>query len=178
MNFQIIGKRCARFMRRSILLPKPARREVYLHEMPGGQYTNLKEQAASMGLANRWPEIARTYAEVNELFGDIVKVTPSSKSGRRHDHVSHHAAASSRRRSESRTRRHAVSGIRHRHALRWIGTTAWRLAKKITARRAGQTQTYPRSPGKSLPPLNFKKAKTDLAAKLKREVSDDDLYSI
>jgi pyruvate carboxylase len=47
--------------------------------MPGGQYTNLKEQAASMGLAHRWHEIARTYAEVNQLFGDIVKVTPSSK---------------------------------------------------------------------------------------------------
>jgi pyruvate carboxylase len=47
--------------------------------MPGGQYTNLKEQAASMGVSHRWPEIARTYAEVNALFGDIVKVTPSSK---------------------------------------------------------------------------------------------------
>jgi pyruvate carboxylase len=59
--------------------PKTGSAEVYLHEMPGGQYTNLKEQAASMGVANRWPEIARTYAEVNQLFGDIVKVTPSSK---------------------------------------------------------------------------------------------------
>lgn len=53
--------------------------EVYLHEMPGGQFTNLKEQANSMGIGHRWPEIARTYAEVNALFGDIVKVTPSSK---------------------------------------------------------------------------------------------------
>jgi pyruvate carboxylase len=59
--------------------PKAGSAEVYLHEMPGGQYTNLKEQAASMGLGHRWPEIARTYAEVNLLFGDIVKVTPSSK---------------------------------------------------------------------------------------------------
>jgi pyruvate carboxylase len=59
--------------------PKSGSAEVYLHEMPGGQYTNLKEQAASMGLAHRWPEIARCYAEVNQLFGDIVKVTPSSK---------------------------------------------------------------------------------------------------
>ena len=50
-----------------------------VHEMPGGQYTNLKEQAAAMGLGARWPEIARTYREVNDLFGDIVKVTPSSK---------------------------------------------------------------------------------------------------
>ena len=47
--------------------------------MPGGQYTNLREQANSMGLGHRWREIARTYAEVNQLFGDIVKVTPSSK---------------------------------------------------------------------------------------------------
>ncbi len=59
--------------------PKTGSAEVYLHEMPGGQYTNLKEQAAAMGMAHRWPEIARTYAEVNQLFGDIVKVTPSSK---------------------------------------------------------------------------------------------------
>ncbi len=59
--------------------PKTGSAEVYHHEMPGGQYTNLKEQAASMGVAHRWPEIARTYAEVNQLFGDIVKVTPSSK---------------------------------------------------------------------------------------------------
>ena len=53
--------------------------EVYLHEMPGGQFTNLKEQAASLGLAGRWPEVARAYADVNMAFGDIVKVTPSSK---------------------------------------------------------------------------------------------------
>jgi pyruvate carboxylase len=53
--------------------------EVYLHEMPGGQFTNLKAQARAMGLAERWPEVARTYAEVNRMFGDIVKVTPSSK---------------------------------------------------------------------------------------------------
>ncbi len=53
--------------------------EVYLHEMPGGQFTNLKAQARSLGLEERWPEIARTYADVNRMFGDIVKVTPSSK---------------------------------------------------------------------------------------------------
>jgi len=53
--------------------------EVYLHEMPGGQFTNLKEQARSLGLEPRWHEVARTYADVNLMFGDIVKVTPSSK---------------------------------------------------------------------------------------------------
>ena len=60
-------------------LPSSGTAEVYLHEMPGGQYTNLKEQAEAMGLGDRWPEIARTYADVNRGFGDIVKVTPSSK---------------------------------------------------------------------------------------------------
>ena len=53
--------------------------EVYLHEMPGGQFTNLKAQARSLGLEDKWPEVARTYADVNQMFGDIVKVTPSSK---------------------------------------------------------------------------------------------------
>ncbi len=53
--------------------------EVYLHEMPGGQFTNLKAQARSMGLEDRWHEVAQTYADVNQMFGDIVKVTPSSK---------------------------------------------------------------------------------------------------
>ncbi len=59
--------------------PRSGSAEVYEHEMPGGQFTNLKEQANAMGLGHRWPEIARTYAEVNQLFGDIIKVTPSSK---------------------------------------------------------------------------------------------------
>ncbi|MCD1643561.1 pyruvate carboxylase [Aurantimonas coralicida] len=53
--------------------------EVYLHEMPGGQFTNLKEQARSLGLETRWHQVAQTYSDVNRMFGDIVKVTPSSK---------------------------------------------------------------------------------------------------
>ncbi len=53
--------------------------EVYLHEMPGGQYANLFQQAHSLGLGDRWPEVGKMYAEVNRLFGDIVKVTPTSK---------------------------------------------------------------------------------------------------
>jgi pyruvate carboxylase len=59
--------------------PKSGTAEVYIHEMPGGQYTNLKEQAESLGLGGRWAAIARMYADVNMAFGDIIKVTPSSK---------------------------------------------------------------------------------------------------
>jgi pyruvate carboxylase len=53
--------------------------DVYRHEMPGGQYTNLREQARAMGLAHRWTEVSQAYADVNRMFGDIVKVTPTSK---------------------------------------------------------------------------------------------------
>jgi pyruvate carboxylase len=53
--------------------------DVYRHEMPGGQYTNLREQARALGLESRWPEVSKAYAQVNQLFGDIVKVTPTSK---------------------------------------------------------------------------------------------------
>lgn len=53
--------------------------EVYKHEIPGGQYSNLKPQAESLGLADRFHEITDMYAKVNQLFGDIIKVTPSSK---------------------------------------------------------------------------------------------------
>ncbi|MEL7116506.1 MAG: pyruvate carboxylase, partial [Pseudomonadota bacterium] len=53
--------------------------EVYLHEMPGGQFTNLKAQARSMGLEERWHEVAEAYAAVNQMFGDVIKVTPIAK---------------------------------------------------------------------------------------------------
>ena len=54
--------------------------DVYLHQMPGGQFTNLKEQAKSLGInTNKWGVVVKKYADVNKMFGDIVKVTPSSK---------------------------------------------------------------------------------------------------
>lgn len=53
--------------------------EVYFHEMPGGQYSNLQQQAIAVGLGERWDEVKAMYRNVNDMFGDIVKVTPSSK---------------------------------------------------------------------------------------------------
>ena len=52
--------------------------DVYRHEMPGPQYTNLRAQVRGMGLEHRWEEICRRYADVNLLFGDLVKITPTS----------------------------------------------------------------------------------------------------
>lgn len=53
--------------------------EVYEHEMPGGQYSNLQQQAKAVGLKNHWDEVKKMYRTVNDMFGDVVKVTPSSK---------------------------------------------------------------------------------------------------
>lgn len=53
--------------------------EIYEHEMPGGQYSNLQQQAKGVGLGDRWNEVKEMYRRVNDMFGDIVKVTPSSK---------------------------------------------------------------------------------------------------
>jgi pyruvate carboxylase len=53
--------------------------DVYKHEIPGGQYSNLKPQALAVGLADQWPEVRERYREVNFAFGDLIKVTPSSK---------------------------------------------------------------------------------------------------
>jgi pyruvate carboxylase len=157
--------------------PKAGTAEVYLHEMPGGQYTNLKEQAASMGLSNRWPEIARTYAEVNELFGDIVKVTPSSKV------------------VGDMTMFLITRGIKPADVLNLepgatpfpesvidmlqggLGRPAGGWPKKVQQIVLGKRKPIRGRPGESLPPANLKKVRAELATKLKREASDDDLYS-
>ena len=59
--------------------PRSPAADLYDLEMPGGQYTNLFQQAKALGLASQWHDVCRAYREVNLLFGDIVKVTPSSK---------------------------------------------------------------------------------------------------
>lgn len=53
--------------------------DVYVNEMPGGQYTNLYQQARAVGLGDRWREVCEMYTQVNLMFGDIIKVTPTSK---------------------------------------------------------------------------------------------------
>ncbi|CAG0888481.1 unnamed protein product [Cyprideis torosa] len=63
----------------SSLTMKSGNADVYLHEIPGGQYTNLQFQAFSLGLGDQFEEVKRKYREANEILGDVIKVTPSSK---------------------------------------------------------------------------------------------------
>ncbi|MBI3877983.1 MAG: pyruvate carboxylase [Verrucomicrobia bacterium] len=157
--------------------PRSGSAEVYLHEMPGGQYTNLKEQAASMGLAQRWPEIARTYAEVNQLFGDIVKVTPSSKV------------------VGDMTMFLITRGIKPADVVNLepgsvpfpasvidmlqggLGQPMGGWPEKLQRVVLGKQKPITVRPGEDLPPLNLKKTRDELSAKLKRDADDDALYS-
>ncbi len=157
--------------------PRSGSAEVYLHEMPGGQYTNLKEQAASMGLANRWPEIARTYAEVNQLFGDIVKVTPSSKV------------------VGDMTMFLITRGIKPADVVNLepgsvpfpasvidmmqggLGQPIGGWPEKLQHVVLGNKKPITVRPGEDLPPLNLKKTRDELSAKLKHDANDDALYS-
>jgi pyruvate carboxylase len=157
--------------------PATGSAEVYEHEMPGGQYTNLKEQAASMGLGHRWPEIARCYAEVNQLFGDIVKVTPSSKV------------------VGDMTMFLITRGIKPADVVNLepgstpfpesvidmlsggLGQPVGGWPRKVQQVILGKKKPLRGRPGASMPPLNFKKTKDELGGRLKREVTDDDLYS-
>ncbi len=164
--------------------PKTGSAEVYLHEMPGGQYTNLKEQAASMGVSHRWPEIARMYADVNALFGDIVKVTPSSKvvgdmalflfsKGIKAEDVVNLEPGSM---PFPESVIDMLSG-----GLGWpsggfpepvqrvvLGEKRFKEAQ--AAFKAGKV-------GNRAEPVNLDKLRKELAEKLRREATDDDLYS-
>jgi pyruvate carboxylase len=165
--------------------PKTGSAEVFLHEMPGGQYTNLKEQAASMGVAHRWPEIARTYAEVNQLFGDIVKVTPSSKvvgdmalflfsrGIKPADVVNLEPGAQSFPESVV----DMMSG-----GLGWPAGGWPEAVQRVVLgeKRAAQAKKDFKKgvvPGAVATPANLEKIRKDVSETLKREATEDDLYS-
>ncbi len=157
--------------------PKTGSAEVYLHEMPGGQYTNLKEQAASMGLGHRWHEIARTYAEVNQMFGDIVKVTPSSKV------VGDMTMFLITRGIKPADVVNLEPGVTPFPAsvvdmLRGnLGQPMGGWPKQLQKVVLGKEKPLKGRPGADLDPVDLKAEKRSLTAKLKREVTEDDLFS-
>ncbi len=148
--------------------------EVYLHEMPGGQFTNLKAQARSMGLEERWHEVAQMYADVNAMFGDIVKVTPSSKvvgdmalmmvgQGLTIAQVEDPAVDVSFPDS--------VIGMLRGDLGQPPGGWPPALQAKALKGEAPSTER----PGARLPPADHEAVRAELAATLEREVDDEDL---
>jgi pyruvate carboxylase len=164
--------------------PKTGSAEVYIHEMPGGQYTNLKEQAASMGVSHRWPEIAQTYAEVNALFGDIVKVTPSSKvvgdmalfcfskGIRPADVVNLEPGSTSFPESVIDMLGGGLGWPQNGfpEAVQKVVLGEKRFKEAQAAFKAGRT-------GNRAEPVHLDKLRRELSDKLRREATEDDLYS-
>ena len=157
--------------------PRGGTAEVYDHEMPGGQYTNLKEQAASMGLAQRWPEIARTYAEVNQLFGDIVKVTPSSKvvGDMAMFLISRGIKPADLLNLEPGSVPFPASVIDM--LVGNLGQPIGGWPKRLQKIILGQHKAFRGRPGAGLKPLDLKSVQDELTVKLKRPADTDDLYS-
>ena len=158
--------------------PRHGSADIYAHEIPGGQFTNLQQQAEAMGLGHRWPEVEKMYADVNQLFGDIVKVTPSSKvvgdmalfllsKGMTCEEVAelpddHHVAF-----PDSVT--DMFSGSLGFPPDGWP-----ERVQKIILRGA---QARKGRAGAELPPADFEQVKKDLTAKLGREATDDECLS-
>ena len=152
------------------LAARPAARRFICTRCPAGSSRISRNRRRRMGLAHRWPEIARTYAEVNQLVRRHREGDAQQQGGRRHDDVSHHA------RHQARGRVEPGAGQRRRFPNRSLtcwrrpGPAAGRLAEEIAARRPRRPQAARKAArGGSLKPLNFKKIAEELAAKLKRD---------
>ncbi|MDD5261616.1 MAG: pyruvate carboxylase [Methylacidiphilales bacterium] len=150
--------------------------EVYLHEMPGGQYTNLKEQAASMDIAHRWSEIARCYADVNKLLGDIVKVTPSSKV------VGDLTMFLITRGIQPKDVPNLPPGTDFPESVidmlaGGLGQPLGGWPKKLQKTVLGSRKPLKGRPGASAQAVNFKQLREELKGKLRRDPSDSDVYS-
>ncbi len=148
--------------------------EVYLHEMPGGQFTNLKAQARSLGLEERWHDVAQAYADVNLMFGDIVKVTPSSKVV---GDMALMMVSQGLTRAEVEDPKKEVSfpdsviDMMKGNLGQPPGGWPAALQKKILKDEPAITDR----PGKHLPPVDLEKVRAEAGAELGVELDDEDL---
>ncbi|GAB4140058.1 MAG: pyruvate carboxylase [Planctomycetaceae bacterium] len=135
----------------------PAGADLYQHEMPGGQYTNLYQQARALGLADRWSEVCRIYADVNQMLGDIVKVTPTSKAVGdlalfliANDMSVDDVTSESRELAYPQSVVDLVSGR--------MGQTPGGFPPKVTERILRGEKPITGRPGENLPPANFEES--------------------
>jgi pyruvate carboxylase len=150
--------------------------EVYRHEMPGGQYTNLYQQAQALGLGPRWHEVCRVYAEVNAMFGDIVKVTPTSKV------VGDMALFMV---ANNLTPKQVIEGDRDLAFTESVveffegklGQPVGGFPEALQKRVLRGRQALRERPGASLPPADFAATRKTLQERLKRSVTDHDVIT-
>ncbi len=148
--------------------------EVYLHEMPGGQFTNLKAQARSMGLEDRWHEVAQMYADVNQMFGDIVKVTPSSKVVG--DMALMMVSQGLSREDVENPKKDVAFPDSVIDMMRGnLGQPPGGFPPGILKKVLKDEQPVLERPGKNVPAVDLEKARDAVAAELELEVDDEDL---
>ena len=152
--------------------------DVYQHEMPGGQYTNLRQQSKSLGLEHRWPEVCEAYATANRLVGDIVKVTPSSKvvgdlalflvtNKLSADDVMNSTVPLSFPRSV----------VEMMQGLLGEPVGGWPLAFQEIVLKSAHVEAIVGRPGASMAPADFDAAAKEIATKVQREPSAEDVLS-
>jgi pyruvate carboxylase len=158
----------------SVVLPGTA--DLYNHEMPGGQYTNLFEQARALGMADRWGEICNAYAAVNQMFGDIVKVTPTSKAVGdmalflvANELSPQDVLDSSRELAFPESVIDLVSGA--------MGQPPGGFPEQVKQRILGDRAAFEGRPGATLPPVDFNAVAESLVPLLGREPSHREVLS-
>ncbi len=155
---------------------KASNAEVYIHEMPGGQYTNLEQQAKGVGLEGRWDEVKEMYTTVNRMFGDIVKVTPSSKivgdmalfmvqNGLTEENI-----------MEKGARLDFPDSV-IQFFQGYIGQPPGGFPKELQALVLKGRDYFTTRPGELLSPVNFAAIKNELEGKIGRDASDLDVLS-
>ena len=156
--------------------PKFGTAEVYTHEMPGGQYTNLREQARQLGLGSRWTEVVRYYHAVNDLLGDIVKVTPSSKV------VGDLAMFLLTKGVEPEDLVNLEPGTAFPESVvdmlsGGLGQPIGGWPKKVQKVVLGDRKPFRGRPGSRAEKIDLEATRKEISEKYKREINDDDLYA-
>ena len=150
--------------------------EVYLHEMPGGQYANLYQQAHSLGVGDRWHEVGRMYAAVNKMFGDIVKVTPTSKVvGDMTLFMLANNLTPEMVLDPKREIAFPESVVEFFEGK--LGQPPGGFPPALQTRVLRGRKPLTDRPGATLPPADLAKARKDLEGKLRRPVNDQDVIS-
>ena len=151
--------------------------EVYVHGMPGGQYTNLREQARTLGIEEaRWPEVAQAYVTVNEMFGDIIKVTPTSKTVGDLALLMITSALTRAQVLDPESQvafPESVVQLFHGDMGQPLGGFPAALQRKILKGVPPLTER----PGATLPPVDLEGERAKIRQKLPRPISDEDLAS-
>lgn len=150
--------------------------DVYQHEMPGGQYTNLKFQSQALGLADRWPAIKTAYASANQLLGDLVKVTPSSKVvGDLAQFMVQNelTEASLLERAETLSFPESVVDFMRGG----LGQPRHGFPEPLRSRVLKGAKPYEGRPGASLPPFDFDACAEDLSSRFDVRLDDTDVVS-